>query len=34
VMRFARTLTPQVQQHDGYIDGDCTIALWKESGGR
>jgi SAM-dependent methyltransferase len=29
VMRLARTLTPEVQQHDGYIDGDCTMALWK-----
>jgi hypothetical protein len=31
VMRFGRTLSPRVEQHDGYIDGDCTIALWKES---
>jgi SAM-dependent methyltransferase len=31
VMRFARTLTPHVVKHDGYIEGDCTIAMWKEA---
>jgi hypothetical protein len=34
VVRFARTLTHNVEQHDGYINGDCTIAMWKETGGR
>jgi SAM-dependent methyltransferase len=34
VMRFARSLTPEVQKHEGYIDGDCTITMWKETGGR
>ena len=32
VMRFARTLTPNVEKRDGYIEGDCTIALYKEAG--
>jgi SAM-dependent methyltransferase len=32
VLKFARTLTPHVEKHEGYIDGDCTIALRKEAG--
>ena len=32
VLRFARTLSPKVDQHDGYIDGDCTVAMWKDPG--
>jgi hypothetical protein len=32
-MRFARTLTPDVEKVDGYIEGDCTIAMRKEAGG-
>jgi SAM-dependent methyltransferase len=32
VMRFARTLTPDVEKVDGYIEGDCTIAMRKEAG--
>ena len=31
VMRFARTLTPHVEKLEGYIEGDCTMALWKDS---
>jgi SAM-dependent methyltransferase len=30
VIKFAKTLTPDVEKHEGYIDGDCTIALWKD----
>ena len=29
VLRFARTLTPEVSVRDNYIPGDCTVALWK-----
>lgn len=30
VMKFARTLTPTVEKVEGYLEGDCTIALWKD----
>ena len=30
VMRFARTLTREVKKAEGYLAGDCTIALWKD----
>ena len=30
VMQFARTLTPHVEKLEGYIEGDCTIALRKD----
>jgi SAM-dependent methyltransferase len=33
VMEFARALTPHVEKHEGYIDGDCTIAMRKEGAG-
>jgi len=32
VLKFARTLTPHVEKQEGYIDGDCTLALRKEAG--
>ena len=30
VIKFCRTLTKDVRKHDGYIEGDCTIGMWKE----
>jgi SAM-dependent methyltransferase len=33
VLRFARTLTPEISLRDDYIEGDCTIALWKATEG-
>lgn len=32
VLKFARTLTNRVEAKEGYIEGDCTMSLWKESG--
>jgi hypothetical protein len=32
VIKFAKTLTSDVDKHEGYIEGDCTIALWKDRG--
>jgi hypothetical protein len=33
VLKFCRSLSPTVDQHEGYIEGDCTIALRKDAGG-
>ena len=30
VMKFCRTLSGDVRKHEGYIEGDCTIGMWKE----
>jgi hypothetical protein len=30
VLKFCRSLSPRVDKHEGYIDGDCTIAVRKE----
>ena len=30
VLKFCRTLTSDIVRHEGYIDGDCTIAMRKE----
>lgn len=29
VVRFAKTLSHDVEKHEGYIDGDCTVAIRK-----
>ncbi|MEA2734359.1 MAG: hypothetical protein QOE14_810, partial [Humisphaera sp.] len=29
VLKFCRSLTSDVQKHEGYIEGDCTIAMRK-----
>jgi hypothetical protein len=31
VLKFARALTPHVEKHEGYIEGDCTIVMHKEA---
>jgi len=33
VVKFARTLTQDVEHLDGYIEGDCTIAIRKQGAG-
>jgi SAM-dependent methyltransferase len=30
VMKFARTICNRVEKHDGYIEGDCSIAMRKD----
>ena len=30
VIKFCRTLTENVETHEGYIDGDCTIGMRKD----
>ena len=32
VIKFCRSLSPRVDKHEGYIEGDCTIAVRKDSG--
>jgi SAM-dependent methyltransferase len=32
VVKFARSLTPEVDVHEGYIEGDCTICMRKGIG--
>lgn len=32
VLTFCRTLSGDITRHEGYIDGDCTIAMRKERG--
>jgi len=32
VVRFGRTLTSDIMQHEGYLEGDCTAGLWKSGG--
>lgn len=32
VVRFARTLSPMVESREGYLTGDCTIAIRKARG--
>jgi hypothetical protein len=29
-MNFAQALSPNVEKLEGYIEGDCTIAMRKE----
>jgi hypothetical protein len=29
VLKFARSLTGHVEKHEGYIEGDCTVAMRK-----
>jgi len=33
VLKFARTLSSRVEVKEGYIEGDCTAALWKDDRG-
>jgi len=30
VTKFARSLTRRIEKAEGYLEGDCTIALWKD----
>jgi len=30
VIKFCRSMTSHITRHEGYIDGDCTIAMRKE----
>ena len=32
VIKFCRTLTEHVEKHEGYIEGDCTIAMRQDRG--
>ena len=29
VLKFCRGLTSDITRHEGYIDGDCTVAMTK-----
>ena len=32
VIRFCKSLTHDVEKREGYIEGDCTVAAWKDRG--